>query len=164
MTSNTKQISHSNGNTCLLQNIPRAIETELWFDDGNIILVAEDTPFKVHRGQLSQRSQVFRDILLIPQPRVPDGSDVMDGVPLIHVSDTWKDLSYVLSALYNRYKWMCSCTFKLQRTLNDQFLPFFSLQGFSIIPSHGHSQQSALSSGWDISMKPPSCERLPPLD
>lgn len=82
----------------------RAVEAGLWFDDGNIILVAEKTPFKVHRSLLSQRSEVLKDILSIPQPPVPDKSEIMDGVPIVRVSDTRKELSYVLCALYNGYK------------------------------------------------------------
>lgn len=88
----------------LQRNASRAVEADLWFNDGNIIVVADDTPFKVYRGLLSQRSEVLRDILSIPQPPTPNASELMDGIPILHVSDTWKDLSYVLSALYNGYK------------------------------------------------------------
>ena len=86
------------------QNIHRAVEAGLWFDDGNIILIAEDTPFKVHRGMLMHTSEVLKDILSIPQPPVLDDSEMMDGIAIVHVSDTWKDLSYMLSALYGGYK------------------------------------------------------------
>lgn len=82
-----------------LNPIIRATRAGIWFDDGNIILVAEDMLFKVHRGLLSQRSQVFRDIVSIPRSPKPEESHLLDGVPLIRVIDKWKDLSYVLSAL-----------------------------------------------------------------
>ena len=80
------------------------MDVGLWFDDGNIVLVAEDTPFKVHRGVLAQSSQVLKNILSVPQPRTLDEWETMDGVSLLHMSDSWKDLSYVLSALYKGYK------------------------------------------------------------
>lgn len=88
----------------LQQNVPRAVEAGLWFDDGNIILVAEDTPFKVHRSMLSQRSEVLSNILSVPQPPTPDESDLLDGIPVVHVSDTWKEISHVLAVFYHGYK------------------------------------------------------------
>ena len=40
----------------------------LWFEDGNIIFRAENTLFKVHRGILRRQSEVFDDLLTLPQP------------------------------------------------------------------------------------------------
>ena len=82
----------------------RTRDPEFWYEDGNIILIAEDTPFKVHRGMLMHTSEVLKDILSIPQPPVLDDSEMMDGIPIVRVSDTWKELSYMLSALYGGYK------------------------------------------------------------
>ncbi|KAK7690434.1 hypothetical protein QCA50_005532 [Cerrena zonata] len=82
----------------------RAVDAGLWFNDGNIVLVAEDTPFKVYGGLLSQKSEVFRDILAIPQPATPDEAELMDGIHIIHVSDTWRDLSHVLHAIYHGFR------------------------------------------------------------
>ena len=83
-------------------NKERAIELGLWFDDGNIVLIAQCMPFKVHRGFLIQRSEVFRDMCSLPE--VPEGSetqvDMMDGVPIVDMSDHWEDVSDLLSALY----------------------------------------------------------------
>ncbi|KAK7690458.1 hypothetical protein QCA50_005556 [Cerrena zonata] len=76
-----------------------------WFDDGNIVIVAENTGFKVHRDVLSQRSEIFKDMLLVPQPPVPNQDEILDGIPVVHVSDTQKDLFYVISAIYNGYKY-----------------------------------------------------------
>jgi BTB/POZ domain len=47
---------------------------DLWFDDGNIVLVPESESdesqiaFKVHRGVLSRHSEVFQSMFDIPQP------------------------------------------------------------------------------------------------
>ena len=83
-------------------NKERAIELGLWFDDGNIVLIAQCMPFKVHRGFLIQRSEVFRDMFALPA--IPENSnvqvDMMDGVPTVHVSDHCEDVSDLLSALY----------------------------------------------------------------
>ena len=42
---------------------------EVWFDDGNIILVAENKAFRVHRSMLVRHSQVFKDLFELSQPR-----------------------------------------------------------------------------------------------
>ncbi|KAK7690525.1 hypothetical protein QCA50_005623 [Cerrena zonata] len=88
-------------NTDPKTNQKRAVDAGLWFEDGNIILVAQHTPFKVHRGLLSHKSEVFKDIFTLPPPEKLSGDDIMDGIPTIQMSDNWQDLSDVLSALYN---------------------------------------------------------------
>ena len=90
------------GAETLDHNRKRAIEAGLWFDDGNIILIADGTPFKVHQSLLSQKSEVFRDMFTLPTPT--NIEDLMDGTPVVHMSDNWEDLSDVLTALYNSQK------------------------------------------------------------
>ncbi|KAJ7065849.1 hypothetical protein C8F01DRAFT_1249423 [Mycena amicta] len=60
------------------------IRSNLWFSDGNIILVAASVAFKVHRGQLRRHSEVFDDLFSIPQP--PE-QDLLDGCPWVEVYD-----------------------------------------------------------------------------
>ncbi|EIW61093.1 uncharacterized protein TRAVEDRAFT_166217 [Trametes versicolor FP-101664 SS1] len=73
---------------------------EYWFDDGNIVLVAEGgVGFRVHRGVLVHHSAFFRDLFSLPQPS--DDKDMMDGTPVVHVSDTPIDVAHLLRALYN---------------------------------------------------------------
>jgi len=69
---------------------------DLWFDDGNIILEAELTQFKVYRGILSRSSAIFRDMFEVPQPAE---DTTVDGCLVVHLSDSAEDLSYVLDAL-----------------------------------------------------------------
>src|ERR1700691_2264130 len=73
---------------------------EPWFDDGNIILQAESTQFRVYRGILSGSSQVFADMFSVPQPAAK--TELVEGCPIIHVSDTAKDWQAVLETLYQR--------------------------------------------------------------
>ena len=70
-----------------------------WLDDGNIILQAESTRFRVVRSILSASSSVFRDIFSLPQP---ENENLVDGCPVVHVSDTAEDLHHVLKALFDR--------------------------------------------------------------
>ncbi|KAJ7167231.1 hypothetical protein C8R43DRAFT_984555 [Mycena crocata] len=42
--------------------------TDVWFDDGTVILQAEQTLFRVYRGVLAAQSTIFRDMFSISQP------------------------------------------------------------------------------------------------
>ena len=47
-------------------NVPKAlISSDIWFSDGNIVIVAGSAAFKVHRGQLERHSEVFKDMFLV---------------------------------------------------------------------------------------------------
>ena len=69
-----------------------------WFEDGNIVLVAEQTSFKVHRGVLAKHSDVFQGLLGIPQPI---DAEKLEGLPVIMMADNSDDLSVLLTALYD---------------------------------------------------------------
>ncbi|KDR86011.1 hypothetical protein GALMADRAFT_235199 [Galerina marginata CBS 339.88] len=69
-----------------------------WFEDGNVILQAENTQFRVYRGILSRNSQVFRDMFSLPQP---EKETLFEGCPLVHVSDAPKDWENIFSILYD---------------------------------------------------------------
>jgi hypothetical protein len=62
------------------------------------VLLAGHIAFKVHRGQLERHSEVFRDILSIPQPQE---SQKEDGCPVIELFDCPMDVWYLLKALYD---------------------------------------------------------------
>ncbi|KAI6148828.1 hypothetical protein BKA82DRAFT_996951 [Pisolithus tinctorius] len=71
-----------------------------WFDDGNVILVAEGKCFKVYQGMLSVHSPIFRDMLSCPQPV---GQEEMDGegCPVVHLRhDSASEVQQVLRALF----------------------------------------------------------------
>lgn len=70
---------------------------ELWFEDGNIVLIAQSTAFKVHRSVLSRRSGVFQHLLTLPQPAVVDK---IDGVPMVVLHDQAHELAALLDAIY----------------------------------------------------------------
>lgn len=72
-----------------------------WFDDGNVVLIADDTLFRVHRGVLSHHSVVFRDMFMIPQP---EEFEQMEGCPVVHLSDSPRELGVLLGALYEGHR------------------------------------------------------------
>lgn len=75
---------------------------DLYFEDGNIVLLAENTYFKVYKGTLTRNSTVFHDILSIPQePTSTTDSEQYDSCPLIELLDFSEDVEHILSALYN---------------------------------------------------------------
>lgn len=73
----------------------------LWFDDGNVVLVAEKTGFRVHRSVLARHSDVFRDMFLISQPE-PPLNDEAKGCPIVPlVDDGAEDVATILGILYD---------------------------------------------------------------
>lgn len=71
---------------------------DLWFEDGNVILQAEQSFFRVYTGILSARSTVFRDMFSFPQPET---EDLMEGCPIIVLHDSAEDVNYFLKAIYD---------------------------------------------------------------
>ncbi|OBZ74901.1 hypothetical protein A0H81_05169 [Grifola frondosa] len=70
----------------------------IWFDDGNIILIAGDTSFRVYKGLLAQRSEIFSDLFTVPQPL---DAEEIDGCPVVRLSDSPQDLKYFLQIIFN---------------------------------------------------------------
>ncbi|KAK7038485.1 BTB domain-containing protein [Favolaschia claudopus] len=73
------------------------VET-LWFANGaDVVLQAGDKIFRVPRSILTARSPVFRDLLEIPAV----GDKIMDGVPVIQLSESAKEIEAFLKAIYD---------------------------------------------------------------
>ncbi|KAF7974976.1 hypothetical protein HWV62_10719 [Athelia sp. TMB] len=71
----------------------------LWLPDGNVIVQAEGTQYKVHQSILSIHSSVFDDMFSIPQP---SGGPLVEECPIVNLSDTAADVTIVLDAIYRR--------------------------------------------------------------
>ena len=74
---------------------------ELWFEDGNIVLVVDHTALRVHRSLLARKSTVFSDMLSLPQAY---SQELVDGAPVIHMHDDPQDLVYFIDSMYNGMK------------------------------------------------------------
>ncbi|KAJ7612164.1 hypothetical protein FB45DRAFT_940000 [Roridomyces roridus] len=70
---------------------------ELWFEDGNIVIQAGNSQFRVHRGILAACSPVFQDMLSVPQP--PE-SELVEGCPLVRLSDHSEEVAVFLKAIF----------------------------------------------------------------
>ena len=69
---------------------------EFWFDDGNIILIAQQTGFRIFRGLLAVQSTVFADMFAAASSQ-PD--ETLDGCPVVHLTDSPLDLAHLLRIL-----------------------------------------------------------------
>ena len=68
---------------------PAVMPVDVWFDDGNLIIQAEDKLFHVYRGILSSASSILRNMLLsLP---VTDESGTFDGCQVVHIPDSAAD-------------------------------------------------------------------------
>ncbi|KAH9932309.1 uncharacterized protein B0H18DRAFT_987525 [Fomitopsis serialis] len=78
------------------ENLGFTRDEDFWYDDGSIILIAQDVGFRVYRGLLVKLSEIFRDLFTVPQP--PHGQLVC-GCPVVHLPDTAASLREFLEAL-----------------------------------------------------------------
>lgn len=86
--------------------------TELWFEDGTVVLQTEGTIFRVYRGILSSSSVVFRQMFTIPQPET---TETYMGCPLVHLQDSAEELANYLKAIHdiNFYDTIASKDFRV---------------------------------------------------
>ncbi|CAL1709461.1 unnamed protein product [Somion occarium] len=74
---------------------------EFYFHDGNVVIMAEKIAFRIHQGVLSRHSTIFQDMFSLPQPSTHDEGYQIDGLPVVHVSDTADEFAHVVAALYD---------------------------------------------------------------
>jgi len=72
-------------------------DEDFWFLDGNIVLLVQDTAFRVHRGVLSHHSEVFRDLFAVPQPL---NQERIDDCAVVRLHDDPKEVRYLLRVFY----------------------------------------------------------------
>ncbi|RDB24320.1 hypothetical protein Hypma_008443, partial [Hypsizygus marmoreus] len=80
---------------------PPSPSPDFWFKDGSIVIVVEDTAFRIHQSILSRHSDVFADLFTVPQPRTDVQS--IEGCPVVHLTDSVADFSDVVRALYEPF-------------------------------------------------------------
>ncbi|OJA14502.1 hypothetical protein AZE42_04456 [Rhizopogon vesiculosus] len=78
-------------------NVYTAIKyTDLYFKDGNIVLLAGMSYFLVHQGLLSRHSEVLDQLI-----RTMDNSLVLEGRPVLTLPDLSPDITHFLKAIYD---------------------------------------------------------------
>jgi hypothetical protein len=74
------------------------VRSDIWFDDGNIIVQAHNMQFRVYKGVLCNRSEV----LMAAIEDIVDSKGV-EGCPLLLLSDSSVDVAYVFRAIFDRW-------------------------------------------------------------
>ncbi|PIL26528.1 hypothetical protein GSI_12286 [Ganoderma sinense ZZ0214-1] len=69
---------------------------DFWLDDGNLILLAGDTAFRVYKGLLTKNSGVFADMFATGSA---DATETFDSCPVVRLPDHPADLSDFLQYL-----------------------------------------------------------------
>ena len=69
---------------------------ELWLEDGNIVLVAQNVGFRVYKGILTKQSPVFEDLFSAQETRA---DETYDGVPVVRLFDSPVDVGHLLRVL-----------------------------------------------------------------
>ncbi|KAJ7353587.1 hypothetical protein DFH08DRAFT_857177 [Mycena albidolilacea] len=72
--------------------------SDIWYDDGSVVLQAEATQFRVHWSILSLHSTFFRDMRTLPQPA---DEQSVEGCPVVELHDSSTDLKILLRVLYD---------------------------------------------------------------
>ncbi|KDR79561.1 hypothetical protein GALMADRAFT_93483 [Galerina marginata CBS 339.88] len=67
------------------RDVNKLKRSDYWFDDGNIILQAQNTQFRVHRSILARNSNVFRDMFSLPKGS--DEEPLIEGCVVVRVAD-----------------------------------------------------------------------------
>ena len=92
--------SNNPNNSCTLaspgfaKNIER--DSEFWLEDGNVVLVAQNTGFRVYKGLLAAQSPVFHDMFSAAGLQADER---YDGVPVVPLFDSPVDLRHLLRVL-----------------------------------------------------------------
>jgi len=72
--------------------------SDLWFEDGGLVIQADQCYFKIFKGMLTARSSVFKTIL---DEGPTTTKRCVDGCHLLQVSDSAADMTYFLKAIFD---------------------------------------------------------------
>ena len=89
----------SDGRHTPLENDTIERDQDLWFDDGNIVLVAENVGFCIYKGLLSSQSPVFSDLISGTSLRADEN---IDDIPVARIYDSPTELRHLFRVLLPR--------------------------------------------------------------
>ncbi|KAF9446566.1 hypothetical protein P691DRAFT_776773 [Macrolepiota fuliginosa MF-IS2] len=75
-------------------------DKDVYCDDGNVLLVAGTTCFRVHQSLLAKHSSVFHDMFNIPQP---NSQETFEGVPKVDLQDDPAVVRALLRVIYEPF-------------------------------------------------------------
>ncbi|KAH9835468.1 uncharacterized protein C8Q71DRAFT_859090 [Rhodofomes roseus] len=80
----------------LIPPAPFEHDDKFWYEDGNVILVAERVGFRVYKGLLAAQSDVLRELFSDSHPA---DAQRIDGSPVVYVPDRAEEVRSLLSVL-----------------------------------------------------------------
>ena len=95
-TENTPMPSVNNAKAGPSQESASKRDDQYWLEDGNLVLLAGQTAFRIDKGLLARQSIVFRDMFVASHPAT---GLTCDGCPIVRLSDSPEDLRALLQAL-----------------------------------------------------------------
>ncbi|KAJ7604137.1 hypothetical protein FB45DRAFT_941134 [Roridomyces roridus] len=72
---------------------------DLWFDDGGIVIQAQNCLFRVSRAILAARSTVFKDLFCRPESQ--ENCESLDGCPILRLPDCSAEVTVFFKAIFN---------------------------------------------------------------
>ncbi|PIL26476.1 hypothetical protein GSI_12234 [Ganoderma sinense ZZ0214-1] len=69
---------------------------EFWLEDGSIILVAQQTGFRVYRALLARQSTVFSNMF---SSSTPNAEEMVEGCPVVYMSESAEEVAHLLHVL-----------------------------------------------------------------
>ncbi|KAI1781969.1 hypothetical protein LXA43DRAFT_1105016 [Ganoderma leucocontextum] len=86
------------------------LDTAVWYEDGNIVLIAGKTVFRLYKGVLASVSPVFKDMFSWAKPNVVSENSTIDGCPVIRLADSPTDLRHFLIMITTGFVELLDCT------------------------------------------------------
>ncbi len=78
---------------------------KLWFDDGNLVIAAQDTGLRLHKGVLAAKSSVMKTLFSLSQPTDAEKYEDLD---VVRFEDDAAELEQFFNFLYNFSKYVIS--------------------------------------------------------
>ena len=75
---------------------------EIWYEDGNVLLIAQEVEFRVHRSVLSRCSDVFKDMFEVGRPELSTYKSGSEDIPIVQLSDKANELTTFLKIVYSQ--------------------------------------------------------------
>ncbi|KAJ7435219.1 hypothetical protein B0H11DRAFT_1859193 [Mycena galericulata] len=79
---------------------PNPVRSDIWFEDGNLVVQAQDTQFRAYKGVLGSRLSA---ILEEQMNNLGETSKSVEGCPLLYLPDSSIDVEHVFRAIFDRW-------------------------------------------------------------
>ncbi|EPQ50685.1 hypothetical protein GLOTRDRAFT_133788 [Gloeophyllum trabeum ATCC 11539] len=93
------EANQNGGNTSHGETSQLRRHSELWYPDGNVVVVSKNIAFRIYGGLLARHSPIFKDMLSLNQPA---DAEKIAGCPIVRLADQPEDLESLFLALYER--------------------------------------------------------------